>query len=134
MTTVTATETVYLVSLKYTGEGLGSGSMTLQLAVDPSHNTLSGQADGTMLEGTQGPPKFKASVSGLMHSTGYDEITKIGSVNGQAIVVSAQPPLKGSYLAPFSASFAINNDWSGTGTFSVGSQTYECKVEKVQTA
>ena len=124
-----ANETVYLVKLEYKSGAAGGGSMTLQLAVDPMNNTLSGRADGTILEGTQHAPSFMANGSGHIHSTGIKEYTKVGAVSGQAMV-TVPPPAIGSYLAPFTASFSVNDDWNGNGMFSVGTNTYECKVIK----
>lgn len=121
---------LFLVKLDYKTNSLGAGSMMLQLAVDPEHKTLNGRADGTILEGTQHAPHFTASGTGLFHSTGFGVITKIGTVKGQA-VVSFSPPAIGSYLAPFSASFEVDNGWCGKGHFSVGTNTYECQVTMV---
>ena len=122
-------ETLYLVKLNFKSGKVGGGSMTLQLAVDAVTGTLNGRGDGTIQEGTQHSPTFTSSASGHLHSTGFGKITKVGAVTGQA-VVSFPPPAIGSYLAPFTASFGVDNEWSGTGKFSVGTNTYECSVTK----
>ena len=120
-------EALYLVNLNFKSGVVGGGSMTLQLAVDPVTGSINGRANGSIQEGTQHSPTFTASASGHTHSTGLGDITKVGAVSGQA-VVSFPPPAIGSYLAPFSASFAVKEDWSGSGKFSVGDNTYECQV------
>ncbi|MEM7360707.1 MAG: DUF1842 domain-containing protein [Pseudomonadota bacterium] len=124
-----SSDTLYLVNLKYASEGVGGGSMSLQLAVDPIHQTLSGQARGKIQEGTEHSPSFTASCQGTMHSTGYGDVVNIGAVHGRA-AVSAPPPLIGTYLAPFTAEFAVDGKWSGKGKFSVGGNTYQCTVER----
>lgn len=122
-------DTLYLVKLNYKSGKVGGGSMTLQLAVDAVTGALNGRADGTIQEGTQHAPTFTASASGHMHSAGFGKITKLGAVTGQA-AVSFPPPAIGTYLAPFTATFGVDNEWTGTGKFSVGENTYECTVIK----
>ncbi|MGR0481162.1 MAG: DUF1842 domain-containing protein [Candidatus Electronema sp. V4] len=124
-----ANESLYLVKLDYRPKAgiVGAGSMTLQVSVEPVSSSINGQANGTILEGTQHAPRFTAIASGHMHSTGLGHVTKVGAVSGQAMV-SVAPPAIGTYLAPFSASFAVDNDWNGTGKFSVGDYTYDSQV------
>lgn len=125
-----ANEALYLVTLSYNSGVVGGGSMKLQLAVDPVSGALNGRANGSIQEGTQHSPTFSSSASGHMHATGLDGVTKVGAVSGQA-VVSFPPPAIGSYQAPFSASFAVDNNWNGDGSFTVGDNTYKCKVSSV---
>jgi hypothetical protein len=128
-----ANEALYQVKLDFRPKAgiTGAGSMTLELTVDPVSSTIHGRANGTILEGTQYAPNFTAIPSGHMHSTGLGHVTKVGAVSGQAMV-SAPPPGIGTYLAPFSASFAVDNDWNGTGKFSVGDYTYDSQVTIVK--
>ena len=123
---------LYLVNLEFQSEVLGGGSMQLKLAVNPTSPELMGRAEGVIQAGTQNPPKFTADVSGHTHSTGFGSITKIGAVSGTAGVFIGPAPVIGSYFAPFSATFAVDADWNGTGQFSVGADTYECKVTAVE--
>ena len=122
---------LYLLKLSFTPpEGIvGAGSMTLALTVNASTDALHGQAQGTILEGTQDPQTFTAQVSGAMHSTGYGKIVKVGTVSGEASV-SVTPPAIGTFLAPFSASFGLDSNWSGEGQFSVGSSSYKSDVKQ----
>lgn len=122
-------EGLYLLKLNFQPPKgvVGAGSMTLGLTVNATTGALHGQAHGTTLEGTQEPQSFVTQVSGAMHSTGYGNIVKVGAVTGQA-AVSVAPPAIGTYLVPFSASFSLDSDWSGSGQFSVGSLTYQSEV------
>ena len=122
---------LYLLNLSYTPpKGMvGAGSMSLALTVNASTGVLHGQAQGTILEGTQHPQTFNAQVSGVMHSTGYGSIVKVGAVSGEA-AVSVTPPAIGTYLAPFSASFSLDSNWNGQGQFSVDSHSYNSEVTK----
>jgi len=122
---------LYLLKLSFTPpEGVvGAGSMTLALTINASTGTLHGQAQGTILEGTQHPQTFTAQLSGAMHSTGYGDIVKVGAVSGEA-GVSVTAPAIGTFLAPFSASFSLDSNWSGQGQFSVGSSTYQLDVKR----
>ncbi len=117
----------YLLKLSFSTENEGGGSMTLDVVVNPQDGSLSGSADGHILEGTEFSPNFNAHVAGHMHSTGLGNVTKVGAVSGQA-AVSFPPPAIGTYLAPMTASFAVDNEFNGTGAFSVGKDTYQCKV------
>ena len=122
-------DTLYLVHLNYSSCVVGGGSMNLSLAVDPIRHTISGGGKGSMLEGTEHPTTFTASGNGHMHATGLGDISNVGALSGKA-VVSFPPPAIGSYEAPFTASFAVDGSWNGTGKFTVGNQTYECQVER----
>jgi hypothetical protein len=121
-------DALYLVNLKFEFEALGGGSMILRLAVDPIHQTLSGQAQGTIDQGTQHPLSFTASCSGTIHSTGFEKFVIVGSVNGQA-GISVAPPAIGTYLSAFGAGFGVDNNWNGHGSFKVGLDNYICKVK-----
>lgn len=122
---------LYLLKLSFTPPAgiVGAGSMTLALTVDAPSGALHGQAQGTILEGTQHPQTFTAPVSGAMHSTGFGNIVRVGAVSGEA-AVSVTPPAIGTYLAPFSASFSLDSNWSGQGQFSVGSNSYKSDVKQ----
>ncbi|WP_392344097.1 DUF1842 domain-containing protein [Pseudoalteromonas prydzensis] len=123
-------ESLYLVKLQFQSGVVGGGSMEIQFAVDPKTDALNGRANGHIQEGTQHSPQFTSSASGHMHATGYNDITKVGALTGQA-VVSFPPPAIGSYQSPFTASFAVDNQWNGKGSFSVGENTYQCKVSLI---
>lgn len=124
-------DALHLVTLEYTSDNFGGGSMKLQLAVDSVNGTLTGTATGTINAGTQHPANFYvAHLAGHMHYTGLGEITMVGAVSGQA-AVSFPPPAIGTYLAPFTASLSVNNDWNGKGAFSIGTTKYPCTVKRI---
>ena len=122
---------LYLLKLCFTPPPgtVGAGSMTLAVTVDAPTGVLHGQAQGTILEGTEHPQTLTAKVSGAMHSTGFGHIVRVGAVSGEA-AVSVTPPAIGTYLAPFSASFALDSKWSGQGQFAVGSNSYKSDVKQ----
>ncbi|KPH56679.1 hypothetical protein AMS58_01145 [Pseudoalteromonas porphyrae] len=123
-------ESLYLVKLQFKSSVVGGGSMEIQLAVDPVTGSLNGRANGSIQEGTQHSPHFTSSASGHMHATGFNGVTKVGAVTGQA-VVSFPPPAIGSYQSPFTASFGVDNEYNGKGSFSVGDNTYQCEVSLI---
>lgn len=122
---------LYLLKLSFAPPAgvVGAGSMTLALTVNAPTGVLHGQAQGTILEGTANPQTFTAAVSGAMHSTGLGNVVRVGAVSGDA-GVSVMPPAIGTYLAPFSASFSLDPNWSGQGQFTVGSHSYKSDVKK----
>ena len=124
-------EGLYLLKLSFASSSsiVGAGSMTLALTVDAPTGVLHGQAQGTILEGTEHPQTFTAKVSGAMHSTGFGHIVRVGAVSGEA-AVSVTPPAIGTYLAPFSASFGLDSEWGGQGQFAVGSNGYKSDVKR----
>ena len=121
---------LYIVTLLYTPEGVGAGTMTIQLAVNTVNGTLHGQAHGIIHEGQAHQLKFTATGDGHFYHTGVPPVTMIGGVKGKAVVSCIPPPI-GSYLTEFSADFAVDDNWNGTGHFTVGTDTYKCKVTKV---
>lgn len=118
---------LYLVKLNFHSSVVGGGSMTLQLAVNPASDSLFGRAEGTIHEGTYHAPHFTADCTGSLHSTGIKPYTKVGGVAGQAMVCFP-PPAMGCYLTAFKATFAVDSDWNGDGTLTVGNDSYKCKV------
>lgn len=122
---------LYLLKLSFTPPSgiVGAGSMTLAVTVNASTGALHGQVQGTILEGTQHPQTFTAQVSGVMHSTGFGNIVRVGTVSGEA-AVSVTSPAIGTYLAPLSVSFGLDSNWSGQGQFSVGSHSYKSDVKQ----
>ncbi|EGV28972.1 hypothetical protein ThidrDRAFT_3411 [Thiorhodococcus drewsii AZ1] len=121
----------YLVRLDFRPEDVGVSSMTLQLAVDPARGALSGRAEGTIREGKVQGPRFSADASGNVYSTGLTSATKVAGVEGQAIVCFPPPDIR-FYLTSFKASFVIDDDWKGVGTFSVGKDSYDCHLSKTE--
>jgi hypothetical protein len=121
---------LYTVTLSFRPKLVGAGSLTLALAVNAVTGAANGRAVGTTLEGTADPQPFEASVVGVIHAAGLGTIVKLGSVHGDA-VVSLTPPAIGTFLVPVTASFAVDANWEGTGTFTYGSSSYDCDVSQL---
>ena len=108
----------YMVSLEVTPEGgvvPGAPVLKLDLGVNASTGQVNGKA---ALDQAIAPPNGHEEfpVSGSIHHTGLGTDTLLVSLTGQ-YVVSFPPPAIGSYLAPFSASFAVDTGWNGKGTY-----------------
>ncbi|BDX05346.1 DUF1842 domain-containing protein [Planctobacterium marinum] len=123
---------LYLLKLGFKPqEGIvGAGSMTLAVTVNAATGELHGQAQGTVLEGTEHPQSFSAKVTGSMHSTGFGTIVKVGAVSGEA-AVPFTPPAIGFSSVPFAASFSLDSDWKGEGQFSLGKEAYKSDVSMI---
>lgn len=123
---------LYLVKLRFSPPKgtVGAGDMELALTVQAATGALNGLATGHILQGTRGAPNFSATAAGSMHSTGLGHVTKVGGLSGSG-TVSAAPPSIGTYMAPFHASFAVDDNWQGTGQFTIGEHTYKAMIERV---
>ncbi|WP_043758304.1 DUF1842 domain-containing protein [Imhoffiella purpurea] len=119
----------YLVKLDFRPEIAGAGSMTLQLAVNPKRGTLNGRAEGLMRLGILQGSHFSANASGNLYKTGLKSMTRVVGMEGRA-TVSVPPPETGCYLTTFKASFAIDDDWNGVGSFAAGANIYDCHVTR----
>jgi hypothetical protein len=94
----------------------GAPVASFSLVVVPSQNTVSGTV--VITQAVQGPDgHIVVQVTGKMVATGFGNITKLVSLQGQ-YVHSVPPPAIGSFLADFNAHMAIDNAWNGTGGFS----------------
>lgn len=110
---------------------IGGGSMTLTLQIQSDipiiPTPVRASATGTIDEGTHFPEKFTVTNAQGVVSNNWAS----GKVNGQAVVYFPAQAI-GQYIAPFSATFEINDSSKpGTGRFSVGNHSYNCTV-KVQ--
>ncbi len=121
---------LYLVKLQFKTNTVGAGSMVFQCTVNATNGALNGVATGNILEGTADSPSFTAKASGHLHGAGYGPITKLGAVSGEA-AVTYLPTTPLTIEKPFTASFAVDDQWHGTGRFSVGDYHYDCDVSMV---
>jgi hypothetical protein len=62
--------------------------------------------------------------SGQLHRTTTGPAQLLVSLSGDGLV-SFPPPAIGSYLAPFSASFALHDNWDGVGGWTLGTEHVE---------
>jgi len=101
----------------------GAPIMHFSLVVVPSANTVSGTVEITQAIAHSGDIIIK-NVKGVIRSTGYGNITKVVSLEGQ-YVQSVPPPAIGSFLANFSAHMAIDDNWDGKGGFTYANHDVE---------
>lgn len=97
----------------------GAPVMHFSLVVVPSQNSVNGTVHITQSIAPPNSDIVIRNVHGSIRATGYGKVTKIVYLEGE-YVVSVPPPAIGSYLAHFSASMAIDDNWNGTGSFSYG--------------
>lgn len=124
---------VSLLKLAFKSQVVGGGEFTLQVTVNHTQDPriLNGAAEGEFLLGTQFSPKFTAQVEGFERDTGFGETTKVGELLGKAFVSKQDGSLDG-HLEPFTASYAVDNHYSGKGSFTIGEHTYEdCVVNLI---
>ena len=114
---------LYLVKLKASHPGLlGAPVLHLNLAVYASRGTVTGDAVISQSVTPTNGPIHIPQVTGHIHHTGFGPDQQLISLSGQ-YVVSLPPPAIGSYLALFTAAFAVGANWVGKGTFTYGGNT-----------
>ena len=117
-----------LIVLNFNSQVDGVGDAQLKLVFDSKNARLAGQAQGKFTLGIESAFVFNGHVSGHMHSTGFGHVTKVGALSGQVGV--DQPPTIAIQSEQFTASFAVDDNFNGTGTFSVGNHSFECKISR----
>ncbi len=112
-------ESAYLTKGTIGNVGMpGAPIAHFSLVVNAASGTVSGMVEITQAIDSK---PIEVKVTGNIRYTGYGEVTKIVSLNGE-YVVSVPPPAIGSYLEKFTAYMDINNEWNGTGGFTYGNQ------------
>jgi len=102
----------------------GAPTLQFSLLVNAVTGAVTGHAEQTQ---AVPPPNNSISIgniTGSLRSTGFGEYTKVVALEGSA-VISVPPPAIGSYLAPFTAHFAINDAWNGVGGWTLGNQSVD---------
>ncbi|MDI9339301.1 MAG: DUF1842 domain-containing protein [Sediminibacterium sp.] len=102
----------------------GAPIMHFSLVVVPSQNSVNGTVHITQVIAPPYGDIVIRNVKGTIRSTGYGKVTQVVYLEGE-YVVSVPPPAIGSYLAHFSASMAIDDNWNGMGSFSYGGNDVE---------
>jgi hypothetical protein len=97
----------------------GAPIMHFSLVVVPSQNCVNGTVHITQAIAPPNNDIVVKNVKGTIRKTGFGSITQVVALEGQYLV-SFPPPVIGCYLAAFSASMAIDNNWDGSGSFSYG--------------
>lgn len=123
---------LYPVQLVAGNEGMpGAPILTMSLLVNAVTGQITGQAVQTQSVAPPGNKIVIGNVTGQMRSAGFGSVTKLIALQGSA-VISFPPPAIGSYLAPFSAHFGVDNNWSGTGGWTLGNTNVDdVPVKKV---
>jgi hypothetical protein len=116
---------LYLVHGTAGNVGLpGAPILHFSLMVNAVTGAVSGQARQT--QAVQGPmgDVLIGNVTGQLRPAGLGKYTKIVCLQGST-VLSVPPPAIGSWLAPFSAQFAIDDAWGGTGGWTLGDRSVD---------
>jgi len=114
---------LYLVSGVAGKEGMpGAPILHFHLVVNAVTGAITGQAVQTQAIAPPGDKIFISNVKGVLHHTGIPPYTQVVSLEGSA-VISFPPPAIGSFLAPFDAHFAIDDQWNGIGGWTLGHTT-----------
>jgi len=97
----------------------GAPTLHFSLLVVSATGKVSGHA---MITQAIAPPqgqKYINDITGQVRATGLGPITKVVSLKGTYYDI-LPPPAIGTIAVPFEASFAVNNEWVGRGSFSCG--------------
>jgi hypothetical protein len=97
----------------------GAPTLQLQLLVNAATGRITGQGVQTQAIAPPGNQINISNITGVMHSAGFGGITKLIALRGQAFI-SFPPPAIGSYIAPFEAAFATDNNFAGHGGWHLG--------------
>lgn len=109
---------LYKVDLVAGNEGLpGAPILRMSLLVNATNGQVTGQ--GVITQAIESGDVPIRKITGQVRSTGFGEYTKIVSLEGEGFV-SFPPPAIGSYLAPFTSHFAIDDSWDGKGGWQLG--------------
>ncbi len=113
---------LYPVDLIVGEEGTpGAPILHLSLLVNATNGKVAGHARITQ---SVAPPLGDVEVSnvtGQIHGAGLGGVTRLLSLQGEAYI-SAPPPIILTYTEKFTASIAVNNDWTGEGGWARGPQ------------
>jgi len=116
---------LYLVNGVAGKEGMpGAPLLHFSLLVDAPTGKVTGHAVQTQAVAPPGNEIKINDISGMVRATGLGKLTKIVALEGSALI-SFPPPAIGSYLAPFSAHFAVDDAWNGVGGWTLGHTSVE---------
>lgn len=129
MTTITKKTSIlkgtYLVKGTVGNIGVpGASIMHFSLVVVPMANSVSGTVEITQAIALQNGNIVIKHVTGVIRSTGFGEVTKVVTFEGE-YVQSFPPPAVGFYLAKFTAHMAIDDSWNGRAGFSYAGNDIE---------
>ena len=92
----------------------GAKTLHLELLVNAVTGTVTGEGNQTQAVTPPGGNIPINNITGIIHGAGFGTVTKLIALSGEAYI-SFPPPAIGSYLAPFRANFAVDNNWNGKG-------------------
>lgn len=116
---------LYFVNGVAGNEGVpGAPILKFSLLVNAVTGTITGQARQTQAVAAPYNDIHISNITGQVHAAGFGKVTKLVALQGSA-VISFPPPAIGSYLAPFTAHFAVDNEWDGVGGWSLGTHMVE---------
>lgn len=121
MTTSTCDEIgLYLEKALAGNEGLpGAPLLHLHLMVNATNGKITGQAAQTQAVASPYDKIEISNVTGQIQYAGLAPYTKLVALKGEA-AISLPAPEIGTYIVPFEASFAINDNWEGKGGWTLG--------------
>lgn len=102
----------------------GAPLLHFSLLVNATTGAVTGHAQQTQAVPAPYNQINIGNITGQVHAAGLGKITKLVTLQGSA-VISFPPPAIGSYLAPFTAHFAVDNEWDGQGGWTLGTHTVE---------
>jgi hypothetical protein len=115
---------LYRLCLSATTGLAGAPTLHLSLLVDAPSGRVTGQGSVTQ---ALAPPYGNVPISnitGQIHGAGIPPVTKLMGLKGEAFI-SFPPPAIGSYLEPFTATFAVDNNWTGQAGWTLGNKKAE---------
>jgi Domain of unknown function (DUF1842) len=115
---------LYRLCLQAGGGKPGAKTLHLELLVNAATGTVTGEGKQTQAVTPPGGNIPIAQITGVIHGAGFGNVTKLIGLKGTAYI-SLPPPAIGTYQAPFSAGFGVDNNWNGTGGWMIGSDQNE---------
>ncbi len=120
-----ATVGAYLVNGTVGNVGMpGAPIMHFSLVVVPGANSVSGTVEITQAIAPPNGNIVIRNVHGTIRATGFGTVTQVVALEGEYIQ-SVPPPAIGTWISPFSAHMAIDNNWNGKGGFTYGHNDVE---------
>jgi hypothetical protein len=112
---------LYLVNATAGTGNPGAPTLHLSLLVNAVTGAVTGQGLQTQAVQPPGNNIPINDITGEVRYTGLGKFTKIVALRGNGYV-TLPPPAIGTFLEPFTAHFAIDNAWTGTGGWTMGSE------------
>lgn len=97
----------------------GAPQLQFSLLVVAATGKVSGHAMITQAVAPPNGEKTINNVTGQIHAAGFGKVTKLVVLEG-TYFQTLQPPAIGISEVPFSAHFAIDDEWNGMGGFECG--------------